>query len=491
LKKLLGTAAGWHTRPAGRRLKILTAVTLLSSVVSLIPLGAASPPEFSRMFVTNATDPQQVAIDGTLAAVGEASNGIVFIDLSQHPPASNAYPVMFQPRDIAAVGKSAFFTVSETLPNSKICRLDANGSFDSREIMTSPTQASSPSGITKLSNGMVAVTVRPNGAIYWWDPATFNPQLFVTLGGGPNHIAAGAAGMWTNDFLNSTVKYTDFNAHTTPYSLNGDVAVDLAVFPGSGNTDQVCAVAIKTTKTGISSQFDCFNQADGTLKTISIPAPVNKFAFVSAHTLVVTGNGFNGVAIVDLTQGTATPLFDPQDNAFPFGVAIGPGSIPYLTEFGANAVVQISLTPVGVSASPTPTMTAAPAPSQTPTATPMSTATATPANTNTSTPTRTPTNTPTQTPTATCACTATPTNTAGRSPTPTDTAAIPTATPTSGTVLVGDCSGTGRVSIANLITLVNIALGILPPSACPFGIPPGQPVTIALLIQSVVNALNH
>lgn len=54
---------------------------------------------------------------------------------------------------------------------------------------------------------------------------------------------------------------------------------------------------------------------------------------------------------------------------------------------------------------------------------------------------------------------------------------------------VGDCRGTGREDIGSLVTLVSIALGNAPPSACPFGVPDGAQVTIALLIQAVDNAL--
>jgi hypothetical protein len=71
--------------------------------------------------------------------------------------------------------------------------------------------------------------------------------------------------------------------------------------------------------------------------------------------------------------------------------------------------------------------------------------------------------------------------------TPTDTAA-PTPTPTP--VLAGDCSGSGKVTITDILTLVNIVLGSQPPSACAHGIPAGSQVDVALIIQAVNNALN-
>ncbi len=55
---------------------------------------------------------------------------------------------------------------------------------------------------------------------------------------------------------------------------------------------------------------------------------------------------------------------------------------------------------------------------------------------------------------------------------------------------VGDCSDTGMVSISNLITGVNIALGSQPVSACEAFADAGGAVTISQLIQGVNNALN-
>lgn len=100
--------------------------------------------------------------------------------------------------------------------------------------------------------------------------------------------------------------------------------------------------------------------------------------------------------------------------------------------------------------------------------TPTSTATAIPraSSTPTATPTRTPTNTLTSTPSET--------------PTPT----LPR------NVCVGDCDGNGQVTVDELLTLVNIALGNAPPSACPHGVPSGASVDVALIIQAVNNALN-
>jgi photosystem II stability/assembly factor-like uncharacterized protein len=56
-------------------------------------------------------------------------------------------------------------------------------------------------------------------------------------------------------------------------------------------------------------------------------------------------------------------------------------------------------------------------------------------------------------------------------------------------VCSGDCSGSDRVAISDLITLVNMALGDAQ-AACPNGVPSGADVTVALIIQAVNNALN-
>jgi hypothetical protein len=72
------------------------------------------------------------------------------------------------------------------------------------------------------------------------------------------------------------------------------------------------------------------------------------------------------------------------------------------------------------------------------------------------------------------------TPTATTTPTPTD-------TPLS--VCIGSCDGDRSVTVNEIITLVNIALGSAPPSQCPHGIPPGASVDIALLIRAVDNAL--
>ena len=95
----------------------------------------------------------------------------------------------------------------------------------------------------------------------------------------------------------------------------------------------------------------------------------------------------------------------------------------------------------------------------------------------------------TRTPTITLPPTVT--RTVGMPPTPTATrgvTATPTATPV---VCVGDCDGSGSVSISDLVTGVNIVLGSQPITRCPaFDPDDSGTVTISELVQGVNNTLN-
>src|SRR5262249_43074975 len=54
----------------------------------------------------------------------------------------------------------------------------------------------------------------------------------------------------------------------------------------------------------------------------------------------------------------------------------------------------------------------------------------------------------------------------------------------------GDCQGTGASGIDSLVTIVGIALGNVPLTSCPHGIPLGTPVTVDVIIQAVHNTLS-
>jgi hypothetical protein len=76
-------------------------------------------------------------------------------------------------------------------------------------------------------------------------------------------------------------------------------------------------------------------------------------------------------------------------------------------------------------------------------------------------------------------------------PTPTSSRGVtmtPTATPVA---CVGDCDDSGSVTIADLVTGVNIVLGNQPISRCPaFDADDSGTVTINELVQGVNNTLN-
>jgi predicted outer membrane repeat protein len=62
--------------------------------------------------------------------------------------------------------------------------------------------------------------------------------------------------------------------------------------------------------------------------------------------------------------------------------------------------------------------------------------------------------------------------------------------PVSPTTCIGDCNNDGQVTIDELLTLVNIALGNADAAACPNGLPRGAAVDVALILQAVNSALN-
>lgn len=145
-----------------------------------------------------------------------------------------------------------------------------------------------------------------------------------------------------------------------------------------------------------------------------------------------------------------------------------------------------------------PTVAPTPTPSHTPTQVPTAVDTPTPTHSATTAPTAVDTPTPSHSPTTapTGVDTPTPVATGTQTADPTaPTTEVPTvaSTPTqTGAPLtcVGDCNGDGSVSISELVTLVNIALGNRPVADCPAGDRDGDGnIVIAELIAAVNNAL--
>jgi len=206
------------------------------------------------------------------------------------------------------------------------------------------------------------------------------------------------------------------------------------------------------------------------------PLPPAKAGMPYDQTLTVTGGaggftwslgrgGFPGLTLSATGQLSGIPAY-------------GGGSFFQVLATDSNGdshtkILNISV--AGPTATPTrtPTRTATPTGTATPTSsatvtstsTPSATGTPSPTPSSTSVPTATPTDTPTDTPTATATFTpsATPTGTPTDTPSPSP---QPTPTPTVRPACIGDCDGSGTVTINELLTLVNIALGNTEVTAC-------------------------
>ncbi|MFQ5665490.1 MAG: choice-of-anchor Q domain-containing protein [Candidatus Binatia bacterium] len=165
------------------------------------------------------------------------------------------------------------------------------------------------------------------------------------------------------------------------------------------------------------------------------------------------------------------------------GVPVGGGCGDCVIVFRASCVGS---TGECVAFTPTPT------PSHTPSRTPTVSSTTTPTTTPlpSSTPTLTPTSAATATvrPTATKTAADTPTATPTRTATVTPTI-VPSATPTS-SPCAGDCNGSGTITVDEVVTLVNIALGGSEVTSCEAGdqTQDGR-ITIDEILRAVNNAL--
>jgi hypothetical protein len=184
----------------------------------------------------------------------------------------------------------------------------------------------------------------------------------------------------------------------------------------------------------------------------------------------------NGTTWSSITSGLSlhqAPIsdiqVDPSDSRFLYAAVYGQGAWQY-DEGSTPPCPPLIDTPT-----PTVTLTQIPTPTATWTATAIPTATPTPSPTPTDTapPSATSTNVATATETATIAVAATPTSTLA-----------PTA-------CVGDCDGFGVVTVDELLTMVNIALGNAPRSDCAVGDANGDgQITVDEILTAVNNALN-
>jgi len=263
-------------------------------------------------------------------------------------------------------------------------------------------------------------------------------------------------------------------------SITGNVSNSGQVNPGTspgliditGNYMQSAAGVLHVDLNGLApgAQFDQLNLVGtvalaGTLNVVVGYSPTAGDSFV-----LINNDG------IDLVSGTFNGL--PEGATFPSdGVRF---RISYAGGTGNDVVLTVDAV-----FTPTPTATPTLTPTNTPTSTPSFTATTTltPTPTATRTPTQTSTNTPTSTssrpPTATPTPTSTPTNTATMTPT---TTIVP---------CNGDCNGSREVTVNELITMVDIALGNADISTCTAGdaSSDGQ-ITVNEIVLAVSNALN-
>jgi hypothetical protein len=192
------------------------------------------------------------------------------------------------------------------------------------------------------------------------------------------------------------------------------------------------------------------------------------------------------------TTHTATPTYTPTRTPTPTQTTTHTVTPTYATTRTPTLTQTTTRTPTPThTPNATPSSVATPATgTATPTITPTqpSTATSSPTPARTATHTETPIG-PTATATATSHAspspTATPTHTPLPSPPPTPTATSPPP------VCVGDCGGDGLVTVDELLTMVNIALGNAPLAECQAGEAnaDGQ-ITVDEILTAVNNALN-
>jgi len=200
--------------------------------------------------------------------------------------------------------------------------------------------------------------------------------------------------------------------------------------------------------------------------------------------------------------GTGTFTWSLVSGGYPGLDLDASGVISGTPNFGGNGFLQVKATDTNGDShtkvlsihvsGPTPRRTRTPTITRTPTVTP--TATVTPPDTVTPRPTSTPTATETltATPSETPRATATETPTPTPPPTATDTAPptatlTPSATPTATPACQGDCDGSGDVTIAEILTLVNRALDDGDPQPCPAGDANHDGV---ITVNDVVGAVN-
>jgi len=292
---------------------------------------------------------------------------------------------------------------------------------------------------------------------------------FTTSGGALGTLVSGPLTLSDANLLNEWNQSVTFGStisfqlSLTTNTVTGGIADEFSFFLLDSNG----APFVTSDPTGADSLFDI---------DVNSPSPLNPIVFTSS----------SGSATVETTLATRTPTLAPTQtptasNTATATASVTPSSTPTAT-FTVTATDTSTATPTltpTATASNTPTTTAIPTamPSSTPTAT--LTSTYSPTVTATSTPP--PTDTATATPSATLTSTEIPTPSETPPPCPT-----PTPVP-----CVGDCDGSGQVTIDEILTMVNIALGSTNISSCLAGDSNhDSSITIDEILTAVNNALN-
>ncbi len=293
------------------------------------------------------------------------------------------------------------------------------------------------------------------------------------------HQPRGIRHIWR---INTDPSYSTYGDYTYAYPVNGSSAATAAKNVNLSNTapdgtysDAVWIdldIACGQCHGGGASHDDVTTTGSITAgstdgMTINPLTVADAKGFASGKEVEIAGAGVAGAdfkTIIAKVSGTTVYLTYPAVTTVSGAAVTVKGNptandAPYFTKARLAALAKDMHG--ALTAKPTATQTATLTPTASPTATP------TTILTSTSTPTESPT--PTQTPTASATATLT------RTPVP----------------CVGNCNGDAQVTVNELITMVNIALGTAPLSTCPVGDANGdKDITVNEIIAAVNNALN-
>ena len=393
------------------------------------------------------------------------------------------------------------YRIRKVTPQGIIDTVAGNGTFDPSAPPGDGSQA------TQVQLGVPTdVVVAPDGSLYIAEFGSHRVRkvrsngIIITLAGDGNYGSSGDGGLAVNALLNGSYRLA--------LDKQGNLFVSDFANSRVRRIDVVSGIITTVAGTGTTGV-----EGDGGPATLASLYGATGLAVDAGNSLYIAQADGARVRVVALSAGapaSPTPTSTPTSPPSPTPTLTRSATATLTPTFTPTPTPTwtVTVTPTATyTATPTHTATAAPTstPTHTPTATAIPTATATPtpssSATSTATPTRTSfstftptaTSTPSNTSTVTATSTATTTQTASATPTRTLTAtasATQTETPMVADC-IGDCGGAGTVTVADLLTMVNIALGDAPISACRVGDPDGDgQITVNEILQAVGNALN-